>query len=68
MRVIATMSTAWDLGPKGVKPYAIRAMDEIGIDISKQKSSHLSDYIVQIHFATLITVYDDAEKNRPRHS
>lgn len=54
------------LEPKGVNPYAIKAMDEIGIDISNQESTDLSDYMGYMNFATLVTVCDHAEKNCPR--
>ncbi len=54
------------LEPKSVNPYAIRAMDEIGIDISQQQPTDLSEYMGHKHFAALITVCDHAEKNCPR--
>jgi len=54
------------LEPKGVNPYAIRAMDEIGLDISTQESTSLAEYMGHKPFATLITVCDHAEQNCPR--
>jgi len=52
------------LKPKGVNPLAITAMDEIGIDISKHTSDHLSKYNGQ-KFDYLITVCDNAAENCP---
>ena len=52
------------LSPKGVHPLAIKVMAEVGIDISKQTSNHLSEYNGQ-EFDYLITVCDNAAANCP---
>jgi arsenate reductase len=53
------------LEPAGIHPLAGRVMDEIGIDISGQKSKSLSEYIGKLHFGYLITVCSNADKNCP---
>jgi arsenate reductase (thioredoxin) len=52
------------LEPKGVHPFAIRVMGEIGIDISKQTSNHVSEYIDR-QFDYVITVCDNAAEKCP---
>jgi arsenate reductase (thioredoxin) len=47
-----------------VRPLAIRAMDEMGIDISKQQSKTLNRYL-QERFDYVITVCDDANEACP---
>lgn len=48
----------------GVRPLAIKAMSELGIDISKQSSKTLDRY-VDDRFAYVITVCDDANEACP---
>jgi arsenate reductase len=47
-----------------VRPLAIRAMEEMGIDISKQQSKTLNRYL-QERFDYVITVCDDANEACP---
>jgi arsenate reductase len=47
-----------------VRPLAIRAMDEIGVDISEQESKTLDRYL-QESFDNVITVCDDANEACP---
>ena len=47
-----------------VRPLAIRAMEEIGVDISKQESKTLDRYLDQ-PFDYVITVCDDANEACP---
>jgi arsenate reductase (thioredoxin) len=47
-----------------VRPLAIRAMDEIGIDVSSQKSKTLQRYLRE-PFDYVITVCDDANETCP---
>ncbi len=47
-----------------VRPLAIRAMSEIGIDISGARSKTLDDYLGQ-HFDYVITVCDQANESCP---
>lgn len=50
--------------PSHVNPYAIRAMATRGIDISEQRSKHLSEYLDQ-PFDYVITVCDNAAETCP---
>lgn len=50
--------------PSHVNPYAIRAMAARGIDISEQRSKHLSEYLDQ-PFDYVITVCDNAAETCP---
>jgi arsenate reductase len=51
-------------GATHVRPLAIRAMDEIGIDISGQESKRLERYLEE-PFDYVITVCDDANEACP---
>jgi arsenate reductase (thioredoxin) len=51
--------------PKGLNQLAVEAMNEIGIDISRQRSKHLSEFLGKIPVHTLITVCSDADKSCP---
>jgi arsenate reductase (thioredoxin) len=53
------------LEPKMLSPYAIQVMDEIGIDISGQRSKGVDTYLGKVFFSYMITVCDHAEKNCP---
>jgi arsenate reductase len=48
----------------GVRPLAIKAMSEIGVDISRQTSKTLDPYVDQ-RFDYVITVCDDANESCP---
>jgi arsenate reductase len=50
--------------PKAVDPRAIKAMSEIGIDISRQQSKSLDD-IKDMEFDFVITLCDNAQKTCP---
>lgn len=50
--------------PSRVNPYAIKAMAEIGIDISGHQSKHLEEYLGD-RFDYVITVCDNAAENCP---
>jgi arsenate reductase len=47
-----------------VHPMAIAAMDDIGIDVSGQRSKHLNEYLGE-HFDYVITVCDAANEACP---
>ena len=47
-----------------VRPLAVQAMDELGIDISGQESKTLERYLSE-HFDYVITVCDDANEACP---
>ncbi len=53
------------LEPKGLNPFTIQVMQEVGIDVSGQKSKGVGEYLGKTLFQYLITVCDDAEKNCP---
>lgn len=50
--------------PGQVHPLAVRVMAEMDIDIQKQRSKHLDEYLDQ-HFDYIITVCDRARENCP---
>jgi len=50
--------------PRGVHPYAITVMAEIGIDISARQSKHV-DSLLGISFDLVVTVCDDANESCP---
>ncbi len=52
--------------PKGLNPYAIRVMDEIGIDISGQRSKGVEAFMGKMFFRYVITVCGHADANCPR--
>jgi arsenate reductase len=53
------------LDPKGINPYTIRVMQEVGIDISDQSSKSVREYMGVMHFEYLVTVCQYAEENCP---
>lgn len=53
------------LEPKGINPYTIQVMEEVGVDMSGHTSKELKQYLGKVHFGYLITVCDNAEKNCP---
>jgi arsenate reductase len=50
--------------PKGLHPLAVVAMNEIGIDISRQQSKDVRSLLGQ-HIAYVITVCDNAKERCP---
>lgn len=53
------------LEPKGLNPFTVKVMDEIGIDVSSQTSKGVDTYLGKLLFQYLVTVCDDADKNCP---
>jgi arsenate reductase len=53
------------LDPKGINPYTVRVMEEIGIDVSGQSSKSVRKYMGAMHFEYLVTVCQYAEENCP---
>jgi arsenate reductase (thioredoxin) len=51
--------------PKGMNPYTVRCMSEIGIDVSAQRSKHLKEYLGILPVKFLITVCGNADENCP---
>ena len=54
------------LNPKGINPYTIRVMEEIGISLDGQESKSVDEYLGKTHFSYLFTVCGHAEENCPR--
>ena len=54
------------LEPKGfILPEVLIAMKERGLDMDGQTSKSVTEYLGKLHFAHVITVCGDAEKNCP---
>ena len=53
------------LEPKGLNPFTVKVMHEIGIDVSGQTSKGVETYLGKTLFQYLVTVCDDADKNCP---
>jgi len=53
------------LQPAEVSPFTIKVMEEVGCDISNQRSKGVGEYLGKVQFQYLITVCDDADKNCP---
>lgn len=53
------------LDPAEIHPYVHRVMEEIGIDISGQRSKHVKEYMGKLHFGYTITVCSVAEEKCP---
>lgn len=53
------------LEPKGLNPLTVQVMQEVGLDVSGQKSKGVGEYLGKVLFQYLITVCDDADKNCP---
>src|SRR5476651_1931651 len=51
--------------PKELNPLSVSVMNEIGIDISEQRSKNLTEYLGKLPVHYLITVCDDADKKCP---
>ena len=53
------------LEPKGLNPFTVEVMNDVGIDVSCQTSKGVETYLGKVLFQYLITVCDDADKNCP---
>ncbi len=53
------------LEPKGINPLTIQVMEEMGFDLSGQRSKGVNEFLGKVHINSLITVCDQAEKNCP---
>ena len=53
------------LEPKRINPLTIQVMQEIGIDLSNQRSKGVQEFLGKVFIHELITVCDKAEKNCP---
>ena len=54
------------LEPRGINPYTVRVMQEMGMDLDGQHSKHIREYLGKAHFGYLVTVCAHAEENCPR--
>lgn len=50
--------------PKGIHPLTLKVMEEVGIDVTNQRSKHL-DELKNIEFDFVITLCDDAKESCP---
>lgn len=50
--------------PKGINPYTIQILREVGIDASNERSKDVAEFVAQ-SFDYVITVCDDAERECP---
>ena len=53
------------LEPKGINPYTIRVMNEIGLDVSGGRSTDVMEYLGKTHMGYVITVCSNAEERCP---
>jgi arsenate reductase len=53
------------LEAKGINPYTVRALSELGIDISGQYSKDVTEYLGKVNFGYVITVCGHAEAHCP---
>jgi arsenate reductase len=53
------------LEPKPVNPFTVRVMSEAGIDISRQTSKDVFQYLGHVNFGYIITVCSNAEARCP---
>ena len=54
------------LDPKGIHPYTVRVMDEVGISLEGQSSKPVKQYMGGMFFHYLITLCASAEANCPK--
>ena len=54
------------LEPKGINPWTVRVMEEIGYDLLGQWAKDVTEYLGKHHFGYLITVCAHAEKHCPK--
>lgn len=54
------------LRPKGLNPYTVRVMDELGFDLGDHHSKGVTDYLGKSAFHYYITVCSQAEENCAR--
>ncbi len=53
------------LEPRGINPYTIRVMEEIGYDLKDHSSKAVAQFLFREHFGYVITVCARAEANCP---
>jgi arsenate reductase (thioredoxin) len=53
------------LEARGINPYTVRVMEELGYDLGEQRSKDFTEYLGKQHFGYLITVCVQAEERCP---
>ena len=53
------------LEPKGINPYTLRVMNEVGLDVSGGRSKDVMEYLGKVHMGYVITVCSNAEERCP---
>jgi arsenate reductase len=53
------------LEPKGINPFPIRVMNEIGLDVSGGRSKDIMEFLGKVHVGYVITVCSNAEERCP---
>ncbi len=53
------------LEPQGIHALATKVMEEIGVDLSDQRSKDVKQFLGQVHFGYVITVCAQAESRCP---
>lgn len=53
------------LEPKGMNPFTVRVMEEVGLPLTGQSSKDVREYMGKLHFGYLITVCANAEERCP---
>jgi arsenate reductase (thioredoxin) len=53
------------LEPKGMNPNTVQVMEELGFDLSSQRSKSVREFVGTMFINYVITVCDHAEKNCP---
>jgi arsenate reductase (thioredoxin) len=53
------------LEPKGINPYTIHVMQEIGLDVSGGRSKDVMEFLGKLHVSYVITVCSNAEARCP---
>ena len=51
--------------PKGINPYTVRVMEELGLSLDGHRSKPLTQYMGKVDFDYLITVCSDADERCP---
>jgi len=51
--------------PKGIHPLTVQVMNEVGLDISSQRSKQVSEYVGWLPVRYLVVVCGEADRNCP---
>lgn len=63
--IIGSCVSLKGMEPKGLNPFTVKVMQEVGIDVSKRQSKSVENYLGKTLFRDLVTVCDDADQNCP---